>query len=62
MTQNTTPIRGISAESAPQIPAAVREVMDLFGWPEYIARRHLDQRAALRRASYRAPVIVGSAA
>ena len=39
------------------IPAEVRALMDLFGWPEYVARRHVEQRERLVRASYRAPRI-----
>lgn len=42
---------------AAHIPAAVRKVMELFGWPEYVARRHIAQREGLARASYRAPIL-----
>lgn len=44
-------------EPRPPIPTAVRAVMELFGWDEITARRHIAQREHLVRTSYRAPIL-----
>lgn len=65
MQQQHPHVQGISAEEPARLPAPpeVQRLMDQFGWPEYVARRHLEQRERIVRAGHRsAALIAGSAA